>query len=97
MWPRCSRLSDSGIFRKHLKTKGVTAYQKSDARLRELFTAAEIRAARTHAERLRRETPATLPWQQNPYTNVDELLEAVDIIAEMRMGRVDGEGGVVGK
>jgi len=73
--------------REECKKRGLLDYDKADKQVFEILKKIEIDQARKRAERMNQSTknsadPSwTKPYQWNPYTNVHELLDAIDEFA----------------
>jgi len=69
------------------KERGLSDYDKGNKQLFEIFEKIEIDQARKRAERMNQSTKNsancswTKPYQWNPYTNIYELLDAIDKFA----------------
>ncbi len=69
------------------KKRGLDDYEKGNKQIFDIFKGKELDDARTRAERMNKDTQKnadskwTMPYQWNPYTNVHELLDAIDQFA----------------
>jgi len=69
------------------KKRGLDDYKKGNKQLFDIFKKKELDDAKTRAERMNQNTQEnadpkwTMPYQWNPYTNVHELLDAIDEFA----------------
>ncbi len=69
------------------KKRGLVDYKKGNKQLFDIFKGKELDDVKTRAERMNQNTQEnadskwTMPYQWNPYTNVHELLDAIDQFA----------------
>jgi len=69
------------------KKRGLDDYKKGNKQLFDILKKKELDDAKTRAERMNQNTQEnadpkwTMPYQWNPYTNVHELLDAIDEFA----------------
>ncbi|MEZ5672339.1 MAG: RloB family protein [Thiotrichaceae bacterium] len=81
------KLRTHSQLRVEYKKRCGSDYEKGSKQLFEIFTKAEIDEARIRAKRMNQNTQKdadskwTMPYQWNPYTNVYELLDAIDEFA----------------
>lgn len=74
--------------REECRKRGLTDYEKASKQLFEIFKKVEIDQARERAERMNQSTKNSAdsswkkPYQWNPYTNIHELLDAIDVFAK---------------
>lgn len=79
----CAELVKSQIFRKHMQSIGVNQYDKANSMLFDKLKE-RIEEAKTNSNRLKRsaisssEPGKNAPHYLNPYTDVQDLLEAMD-------------------
>jgi hypothetical protein len=80
-------LRNNSALRAEFKKRGISDYDKGNKAIFSVFKENEIIDARTRARRINSQTikstapSRTQPYQLNPYTNVYELLDAIDEIA----------------
>lgn len=86
----CDGVINSKIFKDAFKSIGSSDYQKGGQDIfKALMTAEYIANAKRNAQRVNEQTKlsaptenASLPYLLNPYTNVYEILDAIDRVAE---------------
>lgn len=86
---KCDDVINSRIFKKAFNEIGFAQYEKGKyALVQALMTLERINHAKTDAKRLNQQTinsaneaDVDLPYRLNPYTNVYEVLEAIDGVA----------------
>lgn len=80
-------LENNSELRQECKKRGLLDYEKGNKQLFEIFEEEELNDAKTRAKRMNQNTQRdadpnwTNPYQWNPYTNVHELLQAIDQFA----------------
>ncbi len=80
----CDNLLAQSKLKQHLRLLGIAKYDKADSRLLDHITDDEIKKARTRAANMNLASRAAAPanceqaHQLNPYTEVHELLDAID-------------------
>jgi len=81
-------LRNNSVLRTECKKRGLIDYDKGDKAIFNVLKENEIKQARIRAERMNQQTKAnaepswTKPYQWNPYTNVHQLLDAIDEFAK---------------